>query len=271
VNVALDRPKIVRLCVLLVWAGLHIYLLFSGKLAYFLHPDYTVMPAISAVIFIAMAVWMLFTSKHEDSCCSGHDDGCDEHEEESECSECVTSYEDPRSILDPLQRSVLLLLPPALLLVFGFNVISGFPQSDAGLVKLAGPGTSANKSSSSASRTTPTIVPGSGATEVTYSLLESEGDALIGAEVFSIGVVSHGNEIPSGMIGLGRLLVSCCAGDARPVALLAKVTQPDSIKNGDWVRVSGILRKEVFDGRSLFYIEASLITPVAQPAFPYIY
>lgn len=92
-----------------------------------------------------------------------------------------------------------------------------------------------------------------------------------------IGYIRPTNEVHNFYgFSLNRLVISCCAIDARPASIL--VSAPEwrkSYKDNQWVRVSGMLRSTIVtrngEKKSEYVITDAYITQIQEPEYPYEY
>jgi uncharacterized repeat protein (TIGR03943 family) len=75
----------------------------------------------------------------------------------------------------------------------------------------------------------------------------------------------------TGPFAVSRFLVQCCTADATPLGILVDPVRQQHLPADAWVKVQGKIRVVPQDGKELIRIEASSITPIAQPDAPYIY
>jgi uncharacterized repeat protein (TIGR03943 family) len=93
---------------------------------------------------------------------------------------------------------------------------------------------------------------------------------LSGSRVIAEGRVSFDDTLPAGQFVIYRFVIVCCAADAIPVQVVVKSPRPVAFKNDDWIRVGGIVRTEVQNGKTVPMIEADQIDPIATPDDPYL-
>ena len=71
---------------------------------------------------------------------------------------------------------------------------------------------------------------------------------------------------------LFRFAITCCAADARPVAILAKPQKPVSFKESSWVRVEGELSAKKMEDKSIVpLINDAKCESIKAPDEPYVY
>lgn len=97
-----------------------------------------------------------------------------------------------------------------------------------------------------------------------------------GKQVSVIGMVDTNEDIAR-QFGdrakvLFRFLISCCAADAQPIALIFETKQQTTIKGENvWVRVSGKFTLHKKDGRTIPVIREASLSTVPRPANEYLY
>ncbi len=73
---------------------------------------------------------------------------------------------------------------------------------------------------------------------------------------------------------LSRYIISCCAVDASQVSLPVTVSlgqEFPSLKNNDWVKVSGYIYNGQFEGETQPVIVSTKIQTISEPEHPYLY
>lgn len=70
---------------------------------------------------------------------------------------------------------------------------------------------------------------------------------------------------------IGRFLVQCCTADAAPFGIRLDPQTPISLPPDTWIEVRGKLDVVTYEGKDTLQIIPERITPVSQPATPYIY
>lgn len=70
---------------------------------------------------------------------------------------------------------------------------------------------------------------------------------------------------------LGRFLVMCCPADAAPFGVMIHAAEAGKLNKDSWVQVRGTIGSAQIDGKDTMEIRATSITPIDQPASPYIY
>jgi uncharacterized repeat protein (TIGR03943 family) len=99
-----------------------------------------------------------------------------------------------------------------------------------------------------------------------------EPDAYAGQKVNVQGFVVHSNNLPDQYFTLTRFVITCCAADVYPVGMPVKLQQSrKSYAVDQWFTVKGQMRTESLNGKRQLVIEASSLTPIAEPQNPYDY
>jgi uncharacterized repeat protein (TIGR03943 family) len=70
---------------------------------------------------------------------------------------------------------------------------------------------------------------------------------------------------------IGRFLVMCCPADATPFGIMVEAEHGQKLAKDTWVRVEGTLHVAANENVERLEIRAPKITPIAEPASPYIY
>jgi len=68
-----------------------------------------------------------------------------------------------------------------------------------------------------------------------------------------------------------RFLITCCAADALPLAMVLDSDAADVFAKDQWVQVDGILDLQQINGRPVPIVAEPLIKPVEAPAEPYLF
>ncbi len=251
-----SRPVLVGMFVLAAWIAQLTWLLATGKYSTYLHPRYPLLPSLSVVVLAAMLVWLWSARKvsipvDEDGTPSADYTG--EH----------------HRVLDPLQRYMLLLLPSMVLALMGVQVLTGpaalSSASSFAVRKLASAGAVGPEEA-------PPPPPSGSYREITaLDIYFGKPELLVGRKVKLTGMVAVNPRFPKGMYALARMLITCCAADARPAPVFVKGSPPPTVRPGSWAWVSGVLRLKRVGSRRIYYIEPDSVTPAAPPESPYLY
>lgn len=101
--------------------------------------------------------------------------------------------------------------------------------------------------------------------------LTLRGDELAGEPVDVVGFVFHDERLSRDAFYTARYVVTCCAADAAAVGMPVQWQGGDALPADAWVQVQGTLTLLTVDGRSVPAIAASSVEPVDQPEFPYLF
>lgn len=87
-----------------------------------------------------------------------------------------------------------------------------------------------------------------------------------------IGFVYREPDFPEGHFMVARFTMSCCVADAQPIGLpVYAPAQNADLVAGEWVRIAGTFRADLFRDRRTPIIQAATIEVVDQPEHPYLY
>ncbi|MDQ2741476.1 MAG: TIGR03943 family protein [Chloroflexota bacterium] len=75
---------------------------------------------------------------------------------------------------------------------------------------------------------------------------------------------------PPGYFMVMRYQVTCCIADARPIGLVVKDTSHGTVKNNQWVKVTGVMGASSYQGSALAVVEPKSIQTI-KPGNPYMY
>ncbi len=97
-----------------------------------------------------------------------------------------------------------------------------------------------------------------------------EPDAYLGQKVNINGFVFHPQELPKNYFKLSRFVITCCAADAYPVALIVKFTgDRQTYPQDSWLQIKGKTIVETLTGSRRLVVEASELKPIPVPRNPY--
>lgn len=234
----IDRRRIARTVVLLMWAAFFVYLQLSGDLTRYLGPrTYWVVP-FGATVLGASALAHVVTLR-------------------------------AGTVSRPIARGeaagMLLLIAPLIVAVM-------IPGANLGALAAS------KKLGSAGGADVGVIAPPAPDSGRSISFIDihyandSESYALAagitaGREVELVGFVTRDAELSDGRFNLTRFYVSCCAADALPYSVLVASENSPAYPNDTWLRVSGVIAEEE-RGLSL---HATEIAEVAEPESPYLY
>ncbi len=75
---------------------------------------------------------------------------------------------------------------------------------------------------------------------------------------------------PPGYLMLMRYQVTCCIADARPIGLIVRDTSGGAIKNGQWVKVTGVMGATSYQGSNIAVVEPKDMKTI-KAGNPYMY
>ncbi|MFM9281016.1 TIGR03943 family putative permease subunit [Paenibacillus jiagnxiensis] len=93
-----------------------------------------------------------------------------------------------------------------------------------------------------------------------------------GKPISITGFVYKNQEMGNGrLFAIGRFLVMCCPADATPFGMMVEAEHAPNLAKDSWIKVEGILHVSADEDVERLEIQAAKITPIAEPATPYIY
>lgn len=99
-----------------------------------------------------------------------------------------------------------------------------------------------------------------------------EPDAYAGDEVEVEGFVTRPESYPEDYFLISRFVITCCAADAYPVGLpVRSASNLPTYAEDTWLRVSGEMAVEDFEGDRQLVIQATELEEIPQPENPYEY
>jgi uncharacterized repeat protein (TIGR03943 family) len=97
-----------------------------------------------------------------------------------------------------------------------------------------------------------------------------QGRSLAGRRVRVLGFVVLGDD---GQVYLARMIVSCCAADARPIKIGLTGALPADLAPDVWLSVTGSYNPKTIDdpvnGATIPFLTVAAVEPAEQPANPY--
>lgn len=75
---------------------------------------------------------------------------------------------------------------------------------------------------------------------------------------------------PPGYVMVMRYQVTCCIADARPIGLIVRDTSHGAIKNGQWVKVTGMMGATSYQGSNIAVVEPKAMKTI-KAGNPYMY
>lgn len=85
------------------------------------------------------------------------------------------------------------------------------------------------------------------------------------------GFVFRVKDMPDDVILISRYAMTCCAADASVIGIFASFPGSDSLKEGDWIEVTGPLDEITIDQGRLPLIKADEYREIPEPKDPYVY
>ncbi|OQX11686.1 MAG: hypothetical protein BWK76_18835 [Desulfobulbaceae bacterium A2] len=226
------------------WALVLLYLVLSGRYTLSLRPEFGLLLALAHFVAMGCTIALVLTA--------------------------ATA----RFTLASLLRLLILLLPLAYILTLQQNAqLAGqaFKKRFLGLDSLSWtePGTPRSASSSPGGTA---AAPGA---EPTLLQLLFNADLWGGQRVAVQGILSRDEDIVRQYGGnvavLYRFLITCCAADARPLAVAVLLPEgSDPVPEG-WVRVEGNFSVGELQGNRVPLLQDVVISPSDAPAFPYLF
>lgn len=91
-----------------------------------------------------------------------------------------------------------------------------------------------------------------------------------GQRVIVDGMVYQDADLPSGEAAVFRFVLTCCAADAIPAAVLVRSPGLSELETDTWVRVTGVPSLTRLDGRDVPLLVAERVERIRPPANPYL-
>ena len=101
--------------------------------------------------------------------------------------------------------------------------------------------------------------------------VEMYNDELKGKPIRLTGFVFRDENMPDGVVLLGRYTMTCCAADASVVGYFSKIPHSDQLKDGTWLEVEGKLSSTTIEGSRVAMILVDSFKRVKAPKDPYVY
>jgi uncharacterized repeat protein (TIGR03943 family) len=265
-------------CTLLAWGAVFTGTYFTGGVLRLLHPAFRELSAAAGITLIALALLWPFVA--------GGSCG-DEHHDHSH---------DEVSPLRGVLRAFILVAPVVACLLVnptGFSAVALRNREEPGGIRLTAPPSAAVQAAVNASTATPADAT---APIVGDAILEPEpapantGEALDatlsdlhfladeaklreefkGRLVKVVGQVSRESS-SSGRYRLTRMVMWCCAADARPLAVGVTGDPGAQMQDMAWVEVTGRIQFEMFMGKPVPAVIQSSVRPVDAPAEAFLF
>ena len=237
---------------LFCWGILLVYFFASGRLSAFLHPSFRLYVPVAGGLLMALGAASMFGSREEKGHCH---DGC--------CGSPVAQMS-----LGRFLTFLVLLIPVTVAALsshdsFGSNAIQnrGVVTNAANLVRP--PEAPADRSGSS---------PGTISVQVTELLYAAQDPTLRpdlegkSIEVLGQLMPEKANNASGRRFKIVRMFMTCCAADARPIAVTAEAQTALGIPEMSWVKVVGRITFPVEGGRPMAVVEAESVTTSEPPS-----
>jgi uncharacterized repeat protein (TIGR03943 family) len=249
--------RVVTLAVCVAWLGSFAWLFIGGGYTYFLARSYGVLLVIGGAVLVAFTVGVAFGGR-----------GC-------------THGDAARAAWLPL---AILVVPLAILAAnprpmptsYAFEARAGYNRLWKLLVAsgvLDHARAHAPKPGPGAAPVAPAAAtqPATGAVQHS-SLLDITLDypGNVGTRVVTEGRVYRRGDLPADSLALFRFVITCCAADAWPAAILVRSDRAGSFAIDSWVRVTGTVRSERIKGLEVPVVHAERIAVIPPPSNPYM-
>jgi uncharacterized repeat protein (TIGR03943 family) len=106
---------------------------------------------------------------------------------------------------------------------------------------------------------------------VSLLLLALQPKSYTGERVAIEGIVYRHESLGEERFFCYRLLMWCCAADARPIGVLVEPNIPVLLRSGQWVRVEGTIAESRFRGRQIMMMKDSRVREIDPPQTPYLF
>lgn len=287
---------------LLLWGFFVLWMDLSKQLSTYLHPSlqpYTIAAGVVLIVLALFSLRSLLKGNHGESgcchhqehdCCHGHQSHAhEEHETHEEHDHHHHHGAGPGSV-SLLFKTVLLLLPLAVVALgqnnhYTMNTItnrgvvqdlSNLPSAKAAPIPVAGP-TSVSSTDQSSSDQTSKNAAGSMPIQVIDLLyavqMPTYREEFEGKQVELIGQfvpLTTGN--PKGdRFQVIRLFITCCAADAKPVGVTVQYDKPLKVSEMGWVKITGTPTFPMEGGRRTAVLVAKKVEECAAPEEPFVY
>ena len=278
---------------LVAWSGILLHFYFSGRIASFLHPMFRPFVLISGIVMLLLAIGLVFSPGVADGCCD--EEGC--------------AHAFGRMTAGRITTFLILLLPICAASAVSTDGFGARTMMNRGVVTDASGLKSAPKNQSefplptgdgtAPSPPEPTVTP----TPVVYAgkaenaseeyLPKSKSGAIIvqvpdllyaaedsslrpdfqGKSIELIGQLmpDNVNNAKGSRFKLVRMLMVCCAADARPVAVLVEEGKKTKIPEMSWVRVTGHATFPTEGGRLIAVVKADQVVVTDPPEETMLY
>jgi uncharacterized repeat protein (TIGR03943 family) len=252
VTVTIDRARLGRAGFLLAFAVLVGRLLATGQMVKYMAPALDPLSAATAVVLAAMAGLEIWGACRRPA-------RVDHPAEHAVAPRGVEFAVTTLLVLTPVALG-LLVAPRAL----GSGALGGAEVSRLLLTFAPGPAPGAAPARPGAA-----VPPLEDWTEL-VSHLRQVGEHGIGRRVSVTGMAARSDALATNELALLRYAIAHCVADARPLALLVVAPAAVALANDQWITVEGVVAIRPREGDRLVAIVAERITPVDEPANPYL-
>jgi len=291
---------------LLLWGGFVLWLSFSGKLTNYLHPSLQPYTAASGAVFLLLAIFGFrswFSTIRVQAISQDHN----EHRDHHECDHGHDHHEEGGGLAPLLFKTVLLLLPLAIIIsgkataysittVQNRGVVDNISKLPSAQSAVASSVSSAALNTSSTFSTDVSSVATNGSSVVAASTTSQSNasggpmplqviDMLYAVQMPSYRSEFEGKDVeligqfvpmttgnPKGdRFQAIRRFITCCAADAKPVGVTIQYPKPVDISEMGWVKVTGKPTFPMEGGRRTAVIEATKVEECPAPKEPFVY
>ena len=88
--------------------------------------------------------------------------------------------------------------------------------------------------------------------------------------VVTEGMVYVPEDVPAGHAVLFRFMITCCAADAQPLAILVSGEGVEKLPKDTWVRVEGVIDVTRMKDQEVVTIRVDHLEQIPKPAAPYL-
>ncbi len=113
--------------------------------------------------------------------------------------------------------------------------------------------------------------PSSDGRTVNILRLSLQPSEFLGRRTRTEGLIYRSGELGENRFYCYRLLMWCCAADARPIGVLVESESPITLKSGAWVSVEGIVEKSSFEGKPVIRMKEAAVKEIPPPPNPYVF
>jgi putative membrane protein len=240
---------------LLAGYGMFVLSLFArGVMSWYINPTYIAPTTLAGAVLVGLAVVGL--GRRPDAACV---DGC------CETGDCGCAEPSPK-----LWTYGVLVLPLLLALIFPPRSLAAFSANERG-PQLAGLTTV--RGAAPLKRVSLSVDTRQFSMEDWVGALSADPNPrdYMGKPIVVSGIAVHNSaSVPPGYIMVIRYLVTCCIADARPVGVVVKDISHGSIKDNQWVTVTGKMGAASYQGQQIAVVLPTGIAPT-KGGSPYIY